>query len=331
MSNASSIARIDLKPYRHGGEKDRASTVEAIDAACRDIGFFIVHGHGLPETMIGETMALADAFFRLPLEEKLKIRQPAADISRGYTPLATEQLSAGLGKVAPPDLKELIDIGPVDVPGGDYYECAAAGNHFHPNLWPEAPGGFRDQMESYYRAMTGLADLLMEIFAQALNLPAGYFVEKLNKNMSALRLICYPEQMSPPEQDQLRSGAHTDYGTLTILAADDAPGGLQARNRNGEWIDILPAAGEFVINIGDAMEIWTNKKWVSTLHRVSNPDRETGSDARRISMPFFHQPNYDALISPLSTCVADGEEANFDEVTFGDHWMQKWLDSRRSD
>ncbi|MEM6565683.1 MAG: 2-oxoglutarate and iron-dependent oxygenase domain-containing protein [Pseudomonadota bacterium] len=331
MSAATSIARIDLEPYRLGGEEERAGIAEEIDATCRDIGFFIVRGHGLPKAMIRETMALADAFFRLPLEEKLKIKQPATDISRGYTALAVEQLSAGIGEVAPPDLKELIDIGPVDVKGGAYYTCAAAGNHFHPNLWPESPEGFREHMEAYYRAMNGLADLLMDIFALALNLPQGFFADKLDKNMSALRLICYPEQIKPPEQHQLRSGAHTDYGTLTILAADDAPGGLQARHRNGEWIDILPEPGEFVINIGDAMEIWTNQKWVSTLHRVSNPDRKTAPTARRLSMPFFHQPNYDALISPLSSCIADGEPTKFEETTFGEHWMQKWIGSRTSD
>ena len=118
MSAAASIAQIDLEPYRAGGRQARADVVERVDVACQDIGFFIVTGHGLPTSLIDDTMNMADGFFRLPLEEKLQIRQPATDISRGYTPFAAEQLSAGLGEVAPPDLKELIDIGPVDVPGG---------------------------------------------------------------------------------------------------------------------------------------------------------------------------------------------------------------------
>ncbi|MEM8729009.1 MAG: 2-oxoglutarate and iron-dependent oxygenase domain-containing protein [Pseudomonadota bacterium] len=328
MTAAARVPRIDLAPYRQGSAQDRADVAAQVDTACRDIGFFTITGHGLPDTMMSDTMATADAFFRLPTSEKLKIRQPAKDISRGYTPLAAEQLSAGLGDSAPPDLKELIDIGPVDVPGGDYYTCAAAGNHFHPNIWPETPTGFRPTMEAYYRAMNGLADTLMDVFALALDLPDGFFTDKLDRNMSALRLICYPEQIAAPEDGQLRSGAHTDYGTLTILAADAAPGGLQARHRSATWVDVPIVQGEFVVNIGDAMQIWTNDIWISTLHRVVNPDRQDGPRARRLSMPFFHQPNYDAIISPLASCLAPGETPKASQITFGDHWMSKWMASR---
>ena len=185
-------------------------------------------------------------------------------------------------------------------------------------------------MENYYRAMNGLADVIMDIFALALDLPEGFFTSSLDRNISALRLICYPEQTEPPQASQMRSGAHTDYGTLTILAADTAPGGLQARHRNGQWIDVQPKSGEFVINIGDAMEVWTNGKWVSTLHRVANPNRNAGPEARRISIPFFHHPNYDASIAPLAACIAAGEKPRFDAITFGDHWLQKWMESRKS-
>ncbi len=330
MSDGSHILRIDLEPFRMGTERDRADVAHKVDQACQEIGFFLVSGHGLADGMVSQTMACADAFFQLPLTEKLKIRQPARDISRGYTPFAGEQLSAGLGQVAPPDLKELIDIGPVDVPGGPYFEAAAAGQHFHPNLWPDTPSEFRTVMERYYRAMNGLADLLMEIFAVCLGLPRDYFDNALDRNMSALRLICYPEQIAPPEKHQLRSGEHTDYGTLTILAADQAPGGLQALHQNGTWIDICPEPGEFVVNIGDAMEVWTNRKWRSTLHRVANPERQDGPSARRISMPFFHQPNYDAVIAPLQSCIEPGEDAKFGAITFGEHWMQKWMESRKA-
>ena len=73
----------------------------------------------------------------------------------------------------------------------------------------------------------------MGLFAYALDLPEDFFFDKLDRNMSALRVICYPEQTVPPEPGQLRSGAHTDYGTLTILMSDKAAGGLQALHRDG--------------------------------------------------------------------------------------------------
>ena len=112
----------------------------------------------------------ADEFFSLPDSQKLKIRQPAKHISRGYTPFAAEQLSAGLGNISPPDLKEMIDIGPIDIPDDPYFSKPEAGDHFHPNLWPDQPFGFRKIMETYYKEMNLLADLLMEIFSLSLNL-----------------------------------------------------------------------------------------------------------------------------------------------------------------
>ncbi len=319
------IPLIDIAPFRHGGAADRDRIAGEIDLACRDIGFFLITGHGVDEVLIERAYEMARRFFEKPLDEKREIKQPAPSISRGYTPMGGESLAAGLGDAAPPDLKEMIDIGPVDVPGGDYYERPEAGDHFHPNLWPSRPVPFRETMVSYYRAMNGLADELMAIFAHALELPPGFFTDKLDKNMSALRLLCYPEQKKAPAPGQLRGGSHTDYGTLTILTSDQALGGLQAQHRDGSWVDVLPAPGSYVVNIGDAMQVWTNDRWVSTLHRVVNPPRDRASLARRHAMPFFHQPNYDAIIDTLPSCITPDRPRRYPPMTFGAHWMAKWM------
>lgn len=325
------IPVIDLTPYFGGGSGDRRDVAARINQACGDIGFFMVTGHGVAPELIADTYAAASAFFDLPVEEKLKIRQPAPDISRGYTPFKGETLSASLGAAAPADLKEMIDMGPVDVPGGDYYERPEAGHHFHPNLWPARPPWFRDTMERYYRRANQLADDLMALFALALDLdldlPEAFFLDKLDKNMSALRVIRYPEQTEPPLPGQLRSGAHTDYGTLTILTADRAAGGLQAQHRDGYWVDVVPEPGSYVVNIGDVMQIWTNDRWISTMHRVVNPPAELAGRARRHAMAFFHQPNYDAVIEtlPSGPGATPGATAGYAPFTYGEHWMRKWM------
>ncbi|MEL6233151.1 MAG: 2-oxoglutarate and iron-dependent oxygenase domain-containing protein [Pseudomonadota bacterium] len=331
LTAAEGIPDIDISPFATGDAAAQASVAADVDLACREIGFFTIRGHGIGQPQIDAALAMADAFFGLPETEKLTIRQPAPQISRGYTPLAAEQLSAGLGEAAPPDLKELIDIGPIEIGTDPYYTGPDAGDHFHANLWPAAPEGFRDMMEGYYRAMNGLADTLMEIFAVALGQPSGFFANALDRNISALRLICYPEQLTPPVPGQLRGGAHTDYGTLTILTADQAPGGLQAQRHDGVWIDVVPQPGTFIVNIGDAMQVWTNDQWISTLHRVVNPPAALAATARRISMPFFHQPNYDAVIAPLPGCVPEGAVPHHAPITFGEHWMRKWAASRDID
>lgn len=316
------IPEIDISAYLNGDPEGTRRVSEEINRACVEIGFFTVVGHGVDQAQIDKTYEMASAFFRLPVEEKLKIKQPAPSISRGYTPMRGESLG-GMGSAA--DLKEMIDMGPVDVPGGDYYERPEAGDHFHPNLWPALPEEFEETMKAYYRRMNRLANDLMGLFALALDLPESFFYDKLDKNMSALRIICYPEQTEPPEPGQLRGGAHTDYGTLTVLMSDQASGGLQARHRDGYWVDVVPKPGSYVINIGDIMQNWTNDRWVSTVHRVVNPPAELANTSRRHSVVFFHQPNYDAVIETLETCVTPDNPTKYPPVTYGDHWTSKWM------
>jgi isopenicillin N synthase-like dioxygenase len=124
-----------------------------------------------------------------------------------------------------------------------------------------------------------------------------------------------------PEPGQLRLGAHTDYGSLTLLYQDETPGGLQV-HRDGVWRDAPIVPGTFVVNIGDLMSRWTNDRWVSTLHRVQNPAQGRW-DVPRLSIPYFHQPNYDAVIEAIPTCVAPGEQATYPPITSGDNLTYK--------
>jgi isopenicillin N synthase-like dioxygenase len=325
-----SIPVIDISPYLSGSDDGRRSVAKAVNRACEEIGFFLIKGHGVPRDMIDGTYEKAAEFFRLPVDDKLTIGVPSPGIARGYTPFKGETLSAGLGNAAPADLKELIDMGPVDVPGGEYYEREGARDFFYPNLWPAKPDGFKVAMETYYRRMNRLANDLMGIFALALGLHEDFFFDKLDKNMSALRVICYPEQKTPPEPGQLRSGAHTDYGTLTILMSDKAAGGLQAQHRDGYWVDVTPDPGAYVVNIGDIMQIWTNDRWISTMHRVVNPPAEVAGNSRRHSVVFFHQPNYDALIDTIPSCFGPGQPKRYEPMTYKDHWLGKWNATRKT-
>ena len=78
--------------------------------------------------------------------------------------------------------------------------------------------------------------------------------------------------------------------------------------------------GTFVVNIGDLMAMWTNGRWTSTMHRVVNLAR-ADADSERISIPFFHQPNHDAVIECIPTCLEPGESPRFAPVTSGE-WVR---------
>ena len=183
-----------------------------------------------------------------------------------------------------------------------YYHGPAAGKHFAPNLWPTRPAPLRAVYTTYFRVMSDLARTLMRLFALALDQPETFFDDKIDKHISRLRVRNYPAPQEPPRPGQLRAGAHSDYGSLTILKTEDKPGGLQVCNKAGEWVDVPIVPDCFIVNLGDLMARWTNDTWVSTLHRVVNPPLAAADMSRRQSLVFFHNPNYDAVIECIPSC-----------------------------
>jgi len=306
------------------GETARRAVAREIGRACEDIGFFTVVGHGVDEALVQRMYEVSRAFFDLPVADKQRVRRPKPEQSRGYIGLGEENLSYGVGRDTT-DLKEFFAIGPVDVPDEPYYRAPAAYPSFAPNVWPARPPELRAVYTEYYRAMEWLAGRLMRAFAQALGLREDFFDDKTDRHISGIRVLNYPDQPEPPAAGQLRAGAHSDYGALTILKAENVPGGLEVLTRAGQWVAVAPVADSFVINLGDLMMRWTNDRWISTLHRVANPPRDAALGSRRQSIVFFYQPNYDALIECLPGCCAPGHPAKYPPVTSGEHRLQKFL------
>jgi isopenicillin N synthase-like dioxygenase len=305
---------IDIAPFRNGDAGARAAVAQAVDQACRDIGFLVISGHGVDAGLIERTRSVSRAFFDLPLDEKRRVARPAPHITRGYIALDEESLARSRDPSAyGSDLNESLMIGPVDAPPAAVAESGGA--HFAANLWPERPAELRTVWTDYYRAMGALAATVMRIFALALRLAEDFFDEKINHHISRLRVRNYPAQAVAPAPGQIRAGAHSDYGSLTLLATEDKPGGLQVCNGRGDWVDVPILPGTFIVNIGDLMARWTNDTWVSTLHRVVNPPLDTPDDTRRLSLVFFHNPNHDAQIRNL---MAD-QAAKYPVTSSGEH------------
>ena len=293
---------------------------EQVDAACRDVGFFTVVGHGVDDGVVHRAWSAGQRFFSQESAMKSVVAMPAPGYPYGYSPMAGEALSYSLGAGGSPDLKESYVIGPIDAPARplDAMDDPDERAVYAPNLWPDIEG-FRVAWEAYYRAMSTLAATLMDVFAEALGLGNGFFRPLIDRHGSAMRMLHYPHQASSPPRGQLRAGAHTDYGTLTILAQDAAPGGLQVRDSAGSWVPVSYERGAFVVNLGDLMARWTSDRWRSTLHRVVNPPT-TGSSNERFSIAFFHNANWDALITSLT----DGEAPTYPPIRAGAHLMAKF-------
>ncbi|MBT5571723.1 MAG: isopenicillin N synthase family oxygenase [Alphaproteobacteria bacterium] len=186
---------------------------------------------------------------------------------RGYRAIGDEGLAYGSGEETPPNLKEVFHMGPPDFPEDDYHTRETAAGHFIENVYPASPDSFRDAATTYYRRLEKLGQTVDAIFALALNLPVDFFREFTDAQIGALRIIRYPPTETTPLPGQLRAGAHTDYGTFTLLLSENRPGGLQVHTRDGEWINVSTPADAFVVNIGDLMMRWTNDRFVSNPHR----------------------------------------------------------------
>lgn len=312
---------VDLR-----GPSDEVAS--AIGAACRDVGFFQIVGHGLePEAEEAAWQAAAD-FFALPEADKLAVTIPPGD-AYGYGPMRSERLAASLGAATPPDLKETFSSGPVEVPLAVADDPAAA-FVYSSTPWPSALPSMQPSFEAFYAAMARLTERVMGLMALALGLPEAWFEPFIDRHTSALRALHYPDLSDPaldgrpPEPGQLRAGAHTDYGTLTLLRQDDAPGGLEVQALDGSWVPVPPTAGAYVVNVGDALARWTNDRWRSTLHRVVVPPVDAGRDCSRQSMAFFHNANWDAVIECIPTCLEPGEQPRYAPVTAGRHLMDKF-------
>jgi isopenicillin N synthase-like dioxygenase len=290
---------IDVGPARRGGRAERAAVAAAIDAACREIGFFAISGHGVPDRLVDDMRRVAHEFFALPMADKLAARHPVAGTNRGYHPVGGEALAAANDAAAPPDLKEFFHIGPVDTPADPYHTGALGRRHFEPNIWPRVPAGFEQAATGYYRTMSGLIVFLMRLAALALDVDETFFDDKVDRSIGTMRLNYYPAQATAPRAGQLRASAHTDYGGFTILSGEAVPGGLQVRTRDGHWVDVPTSPTTFVVNIGDLLMRWTNDRWLSNMHRVVNPPLGAGPSRARLSIAFFNHPNYDALIECL--------------------------------
>jgi isopenicillin N synthase-like dioxygenase len=308
-----SVPVVDLSVARAGGRAERMRSAAAIDAACRDIGFFAIDGHGVSASVVDDLRRAAHAFFAQPPAVKLAARHPVAGTNRGYHAAGGEALSAAMDAPAPPDLKEFFHVGPVDVGADAYYTSAEGRHHFTPNVWPAAPADFERAATAYYRAMVKLVRELMRLAALALSVDETFFDDKIDRSIGTMRLNYDPAQGSAPAPGQLRAGAHTDYGGFTILSGEDVPGGLQIRTRDGHWMDVATTPTRLVVNIGDLLMRWTNDRWLSNLHRVVNPP--AGDGGPRLSIAFFNHPNYDVTIE----CLAPPGAAKHAPVRSGDY------------
>ncbi|TFK27981.1 Clavaminate synthase-like protein [Coprinopsis marcescibilis] len=308
-SKISQLPIIDVGPFFSDDPNDaskRLAASQALHRACIEYGFFYLNIEAYVDPKEPEELAtLARQFFSLPQEEKDKLSLKNQDYARGYA-----------------RLKENVTNGKADNHEGlDFYKPVDNPDKTKPvwgeNQWPTIPG-FKNKYEIWVEKMKNLGMVIMRAMAIGLGMDEAEqenLLSKVDDSFWVMRVIGYPPL--PNDHDGFSCGAHKDYGCLTFLYADQTRSALQVFLRRpgaketdelglpreqgeeeGVWINADPIPGSIVCNIGEMWEIWTDNLYKSTLHRVVHR-----SSNYRVSIPFFFEPNFDALVEPLPAAL----------------------------
>jgi isopenicillin N synthase-like dioxygenase len=289
------IPRIDAQALLAG---DRA-VVEQVRVAAHEVGFLTLHNTPIPVSDIAEVLAAYRSFFTLPAAQKAAVDMARTGSNRGWGAGGSEQVDPD----ANPDYKQIFDSG-FEVAGSDLPTYA-------PNQWPDVPTDFKAVIENYYaRALAFSGDVLAAIVG-GIGEDVGYFRAQFDQPMALLRGNYYPQRPAWAGAKDFGIATHTDYGCLTLLAMDGTPG-LEVRGRGGRWIPVSAPVGEFVVNFGEMLEMWTQKRIKATPHRV------VGGDVERMSVPLFYNPNALTNVAPAGSGnvirAVDHLQKRFDET-----------------
>lgn len=286
-----------------------AELLEALQA----FGFVELRGHALDAGVFAELRAAADEFFDLPQDHKARYCHPEPLANRGFRARGSEALGYSLGKETPPDLFESFNAG-----SDDRAECT---DLVQPTPWPDADvPAYRPAALAALGAFEKLGQQLDTLLGDALGIHD--LAARSTRGPDMLACIDYrpePTGTEPTVEGQLRMGPHSDYTTYTLLLADPVPG-LQIVGPKGEWVDVIPQAGNLLMNVGDLLAMWTNDAWPSTLHRVV--PMSLGAAPRRRSVAWFHYPDPDVVVAPLPRFVG-ADRPNYQPVRVDDHLRGK--------
>ncbi len=263
-------------------------SLDALDAACADHGFFLLEGHGLDD-LIERTWDATRRFFDSDTANKEAIRRNPEAMLGWYDRELTKRKR---------DHKEVFDFIDPEIP-----------QDRSPNRWPEAPNDFRQTMHDFFDGFAGLAADTLELVQATLGLTAEVAAgHPSQRTTSTVRLNHYPVGDPVPAGDRdglnplgdVALGHHTDPGVLTLLLQDNT-GGLQAESSEHGWIDVEPRPGTIVVNLADTMQVWTNDRYKAAVHRVVPMTEQS-----RFSIPYFSNPPRDCVIEPIAELAHPG-------------------------
>lgn len=274
------------------------SAIAALDAACREHGFFLLTGHGADD-LIARMWQEAARFF----DADTAVREPLRRTEDNPMGFFDRELTKRKR-----DHKAVFDYLDPSTPARDAF-----------NRWPDGLPGFRETMSEFHLEFTAIARRTLALLHGVLGLGdesrSQMDFDPIN---SPVRINHYPvgdpvpqgEREGLIELGETALGYHTDPGVITLLL-QDSTGGLQTQDRAGNWIDVPPEPGTIVVNLADAVQVQTNDRWRAAIHRVVPMTTE-----RRFSIPYFGNPARHATIGPLPEMAPTPRYVDFDWSEF---------------
>ncbi|MCJ1474875.1 hypothetical protein MMC13_003535 [Lambiella insularis] len=326
-SKTLAIPLIDYAPLLSGSATAKADTSKAILSAFREAGFLYLKNLPIAPEVLSTVFSKSKQLFERPQDQKDSLAWTTPSSNRGYVKYGREKVSESLSreevqkeKSGNPDLKESFEIGRDGVDG-------------HPNQWPDKLDvqgkEFRNTMTDFYLQCKDIHRLVMSAIAMGMGLEERYFDDFLKQGDNNLRLLHYPpvkKEVFEKNNGQVRAGAHSDYGSVTLLF-QDMRGGLQVQTLEGSWLDVTPIDGTVVVNAGDLLARWSNDMIRSTKHRVVEPPiREENMDEypARYSLAYFCNPDYNKWIEALpGTWDNERNSKKYEGINAGEYMVQR--------
>ena len=280
--------------------------------ALTSTGFAIVQNTNVPPAVLADMRSAVKTVFDAPRTLYAKCQVQKTNY-RGYVPLGYFTPNAGSNQA-------------------DQYEAwklhSETGNTA-PNIWPPLGEHTAEQVRwavlAYWAEMDCLNYAVMGALCDALGLNRAQVLDTLDKPLTNMTLLNYPPAAAHT------SGAwgihpHKDFNYLTFLAHDPV-GGLEVRTRSGSWIDAACLEGEYVMNVGDMLELLSGGRLVSTPHRVTNR-----SGTQRQSFPYFSVPRADVVVEPLLERLPGFTRQPLQSgAASHDIWYSNWPDAEVKD
>ncbi len=315
---------INLQTFRLPGTVSGTETdialASAMIRAWRADGIFQVATDPAQDRTTCDALDASRRFFGMPAQFKA---QCVSDLTYSGYIASGEEVTAGEA-----DYSEIFtvckDVAPDDPRVQARWPCHG------PTPWPDQE--YRRSMQAFMEALASVGERLLRLAALGLGLgDIDALTSLTGDGWHHMRVLRFP---AASERTNRGIGAHTDYGLLVIAAQDDV-GGLyvrppvegEKRNRNWlrtessagmyeddePWTFVAPVPGVLTVFPGDILQFLTGGFLLSTPHKVRLASRE------RFALAYFHEPNFEACIRPLSGPAGD------DYIHYGTHFTDMFL------